>query len=153
MSVVVNVMLCKRHSLQALELSQRTQAAVQIVSNLPAPSKGGPIYRFWGACRPCRPAGWLVLTKEGDVETNPGPTTLDKQVTILFCQILAIIINHPYTEAWQGHLAYLGCSNLPRCEEKSWKLLFYLPSTNITLQLWTNPVSNQSTRPLRFCCS
>ena len=36
----------KRHSLQAVELSQRTQAAVQIVSNLPAPSNGGPIYRF-----------------------------------------------------------------------------------------------------------
>ena len=35
-------------SLQAVELSQRTQAAVQIVSNLPAPSNGGPIYRFLG---------------------------------------------------------------------------------------------------------
>ena len=38
----------KQHSLQAVERSQRTQAAVQIVSNLPAPSNGGPIYRFWG---------------------------------------------------------------------------------------------------------
>ena len=38
----------KRHSLQAVELPQRTQAAVQIVSNLPAPSNGGPIYRFLG---------------------------------------------------------------------------------------------------------
>ena len=36
----------QRHSLQAVELSQRTQAAVQIVSNLPAPSNGSPIYRF-----------------------------------------------------------------------------------------------------------
>ena len=33
----------KRHSLQAVELSRRTQAAVQIVSNLPAPSNGCPI--------------------------------------------------------------------------------------------------------------
>ena len=73
----------KRHSLQAVELSQRTQAAVQIVSNLPAPSNGDPIYRFW-ACRPCGPAGWLalLLTKAGDVETNPGPTTLNKKVWI-----------------------------------------------------------------------
>ena len=73
----------KRHSLQAVELSQRTQAAVQIVSNLPAPSDGGPIYRFW-SCRPCGPAGCLVLllTKAGDVETNPGPTTLNKKVWI-----------------------------------------------------------------------
>ena len=38
----------KRHSLQAVELSQWTQAAVQIVSNLPAPSNGGTIYRFLG---------------------------------------------------------------------------------------------------------
>ena len=38
----------KRHSLQAVELSQWFQPAVQIVSNLPAPSIGGPIYRFFG---------------------------------------------------------------------------------------------------------
>ena len=42
-----------------------------------------PIYRFW-ACRPCGLAGWLVLllTKVGDVETNPCPTTLNKQVWV-----------------------------------------------------------------------
>ena len=36
---------------------------------------------FW-ACRSCGPAGWLalLLTKAGDVETNPGPTTLNKRV-------------------------------------------------------------------------
>ena len=38
----------KRHNLQAVELSQQTQAAVQIVSNLPTPSNGCPIYRFLG---------------------------------------------------------------------------------------------------------
>ena len=48
----------KRHSLQAVELSQQTQAAVQIVSNLPAPSNGVPIYHFW-ACRPCGPAEYM----------------------------------------------------------------------------------------------
>ena len=69
----------KRHSLQAVELSQRTQAAVQIVSNLPAPSNGGPDLPFFWACRPCGPTGWLalLLTKVGDVETNPGPTTFN----------------------------------------------------------------------------
>ena len=35
----------KRHSLQAVELSQGTQAAVKIVSN---PSNGGPISRLFG---------------------------------------------------------------------------------------------------------
>ena len=73
----------KRHSLQAVELSQWFQAAVQIVSNLPAPSNGGPIYRFLGMPA-CGPAGWLalLLTKAGDVEINPGPTTLNKKVWI-----------------------------------------------------------------------
>ena len=42
----------------------------------------------WGGGRfiflPCGPAGWLalLLTKAGVVETNPGPTTLNKQVWI-----------------------------------------------------------------------
>ena len=67
----------KRHSLQVVELSQRTQAAGQIVSNLPAPSNGARFTVLW-ACRPCGPAGWLalLLTEAGDVETNPGPTIL-----------------------------------------------------------------------------
>ena len=34
-----------------------------------------PIFCFW-ASRPCGPAGRLalLLTKAGDIETNPGPT-------------------------------------------------------------------------------
>ena len=74
----------KRHSLQAVELSQRTQAAVQIVSNLHAPSNGGPIYRFGGmpAMRTRWMAGAAAHKSGGDVETNPGPTTLNKQVWI-----------------------------------------------------------------------
>ena len=38
----------KRHSIQAVELSQQSQTAVQIVSNPPAPSNGVPIYRLFG---------------------------------------------------------------------------------------------------------
>ena len=72
----------KRHSLQAVELSQWFQAAVQIVSNLPQ-QWAARFTVFW-ACQPCGPAGWLalLLTKVGDVETNPGPTTLNKKVWI-----------------------------------------------------------------------
>ena len=44
--------------LQAVELSQQTQAAVQIVSNLPAPSYGGPIYRFLGM--PAMRTRWMA---------------------------------------------------------------------------------------------
>ena len=48
----------KRHSLQAVELSQWLQAAVQIVSNLPAPNNGGPIYRFFGM--PAMRTRWMA---------------------------------------------------------------------------------------------
>ena len=39
---------------------------------------------FFGASRPCGPAGWLamLLVKAGDVETNPAPTATYKQVWI-----------------------------------------------------------------------
>ena len=49
----------------------------------PPPAMGPRFTVFW-ACRPCGPAGWLalLLTKAGDVETNPGPTTLNKKVWI-----------------------------------------------------------------------
>ena len=49
----------------------------------PPPAMGSRFTVFW-ACRPCGPAGWLalLLTKAGDVETNPGPTTLNKKVWI-----------------------------------------------------------------------
>ena len=111
-------------SLQAVELSQRNQAAVQIVSNLPA--MGARFTGFW-ACRSCGPAGWLalLLTKAGDVATNPGPTTLNKKVW--FCDIchkqihvrkqISIMCNRiehwvhlrcegirQYTDTWTCHL-------------------------------------------------
>ena len=54
----------KRHSLQAVELSQRTQAAVQMVSNLPAPINGGPIYRFLGHAGHADPLdGWRCCSQ------------------------------------------------------------------------------------------
>ena len=49
----------------------------------PPPAMGARFTVFW-TCRPCGPAGWLalLLTKAGDVETNPCPTTLNKKVWI-----------------------------------------------------------------------
>ena len=48
-----------------------------------SPPLGARFTIFW-AYRPCGPAGWLalLLTKAGDVDTNPGPTTLNKKVWI-----------------------------------------------------------------------
>ena len=47
------------------------------------PAMGARFTVVWAYC-PCVPAGWLalLLTKAGDVETNPGPTTSNKQVWI-----------------------------------------------------------------------
>ena len=44
----------------------------------------GARFTVFLACRPCGTVGWLalLLTKAGDVETNPGPTTLNKKVWI-----------------------------------------------------------------------
>ena len=70
----------KRHSLQAVELSQRIQTAVY---KNPAPAMGAR-FTVFSASRPCGPDGWLalLLMKAGDVETNPGPTNTHKQVWI-----------------------------------------------------------------------
>ena len=54
----------KRHRLQSVKLSQRTQAAVQIVSNLPAHSNGGPIYHFIGHAGHADPMdGWRCCSQ------------------------------------------------------------------------------------------
>ena len=47
----------------------------KLCRTFPPPAMGARFTVFW-ACRPCVPAGCLVLllTKAGDVETNPGPT-------------------------------------------------------------------------------
>ena len=73
----------KRHNIQAVELSQWLQTAMQIVSKPAAPEMGARFSVFWTS-RPCGPAGWmaLLLIKADDVETNQGSTTTHKQVWI-----------------------------------------------------------------------
>ena len=61
MGIMRNIKGYKRHSLQTVKLSQWTQTAVQIVLNLP----NLPFFA-------------MLLTKAGDGETIPGPTTLNK---------------------------------------------------------------------------
>ena len=63
-------------------VTANSSCCANCVEPLP-PAMGARFTVFW-ACRPCGPAGWLamLLTKAGDVETNPGPTTLNKKVWI-----------------------------------------------------------------------
>ena len=69
-----------------LQTTQPTSGvAVTVVSSCCANCVEPPRPRFtvFWACRPCGPAGCLaLLTKAGDFETNPGPTTLNKKVWI-----------------------------------------------------------------------
>ena len=69
-----------------LQTTQPTSGgAVTVVSSCcansvepPRPQQWGPDLPFFWACRPCGPAAH----KTCDVETNPGPTTLNKKVWI-----------------------------------------------------------------------
>ena len=92
------------------------------------PQQWGPDLPFFGASRPCGPARWLalLLTKTGDVETNPGPTTSNKrdwicdigykqihvrkQISIRYNKIehwvhlrCAVIRQAQYTDTWTCH--------------------------------------------------
>ena len=65
----------KQQSLQVVELSRRSQTAVQILSKPLAHSSGGQQWaRFtvFGAGRRCGPAGWLaqLLIEAGDVDKS-----------------------------------------------------------------------------------
>ena len=84
--------MLKKRVLDWLQTTQPTSGgAVTVNTNSCAncvettsPQQRDPIYRFLGASRPCGPAGWLalLLIKAGDGNTNPGPTTSHKRVSI-----------------------------------------------------------------------
>ena len=68
----------KRHSIQAVELSRRTQADVQ---NSRPPAMGARFTVFL-ACRQCGPAGCWRCYSQKRVMSRPIQTTLNKQVWI-----------------------------------------------------------------------
>ena len=55
----------------------------KLCRTFPPPAMGAQFTVFLES-RPCGPAGWLalLLTKAGDVKTNPGPTTSHKRACI-----------------------------------------------------------------------
>ena len=138
----------KRHSLQAVELSQWFQAAVQIVSNLPA-----PIYRFLGI--PAMRTRWMAGAAAGDVETNPGPTTLNKKVWI--CDIChkqihvrkQISIRCNRIEHW----VHLRCAGICQAQyTDTWTCHLHresrlTPHTDITPPHRSRPLSNPLPTP------
>ena len=84
LSVYLQIAVCGKLCCLCEEIEDCTQDCHKLMCKLYRtlpPSIVGPIYRF-GASRPCGPSGWLalLLTKAGDVDTNPGPTTSNKRI-------------------------------------------------------------------------
>ena len=71
---VHNEYCSKRHSIHAVELSQRYGKPCATCVDPSCPEQWWHDYLFWGESRSCGPAGWLamLLIKADDVETNPG---------------------------------------------------------------------------------
>ena len=90
---VLNAAFCITCSLLMLVQDARGDHIEELQTT--QPTSGGAVTSVWQivsmgarlpflASRPCGPAGWLamLLIKAGYVETNPGPTTLNKRVWI-----------------------------------------------------------------------
>ena len=119
------------------DMSQRTQAAVQFVSNLPAP---GTVARFtvFLACQPCGPAGRLalLLTEAGAVKTNPGPTTLNKRVWICDICHKQIHVRKPISIRCNRieHWVHLRCAGIRQAHTQIPGLAIYTenPDSHLT---------------------
>ena len=90
---------------------------------------------FW-ASRPCAPAEWLalLLTKAGDVETNPGPTTLNKRVWICdICHKQIHVRNQISIRCNMiEHRVHLRCAGIRQAQYRESRLT---PHTDITQHL------------------
>ena len=110
----VEEMMCvvgpRSHSLHEVGLLQTSS---QIVSTQSLPPELGPDSVFW-ASRPSLPAAWLalLLTKVGDVESNPGPTTHTPVIWI--CELCHKQINKKQTSIRcnNTHWVHLKCTNI-----------------------------------------
>ena len=118
------------------------------------PSMHVSVPSFW-ASRPCGPAGWLalLLTKAGDVETNPGPTTLNKRVwigDICYNQIHVrkqISIRCNRIEHW----VHLRCADIRQAQYTDTCHLYIESTHNSHRHNTTNPSRPWSKPPTRFC--
>ena len=88
----------------------------KLCPTLPPPVMGGPDLPFVWASRPCGPPGWLalLLTKAGDVETNPGLTTSHKRVWICDICYKQIHIRKQISIRcnWIEHWVHLRCAGI-----------------------------------------
>ena len=137
--------------MSSFKRSKKTQPAiVHIVSTQPCPQRWGPNSVFW-ASRPSLPAAWLVLllTKAGDLETNPGPTTHAHihAPVIWICDLChkqtkkqqtSIRCNHTHNAHW----VHLNCTQIEQRQYKpDWRCTTHTPTQIVT----TTPITDNIT--------
>ena len=145
----------RRHSLHEVGL---LQTSAQIVSTQSLPPEMGAQFRFW-ASRPSLPAAWLalLLTKAGDVESNPGPTTHTNKHTpvIWICDLCHKQINKKQTpircnHTHNTHWVHLKCTYIQQRQYKpDWRCTIHTPTQNVTTtphhkQTTTHPLTNNN---------
>ena len=93
---------------------------------------------FW-ASRPSLPAAWLalLLTKAGDVESNPGPTTHTNKHTpvIWICDLCHKQINKKQTSfrCNHTHWVHLKCTHIQQRQYKpDWRCTIHTRTQNVT---------------------
>ena len=109
----------------------------------PPPAMGARFTVFWA----CGPAGWLalLLTKAGDVETNPGPTTLNKKVWICDICHKQIHVHQKDTACSHTHLVHPRPNTT--CPSR---LSPYFPTTQTSIRPHTCTLSHtQQTKDLQ----
>ena len=115
----------------------------------PCPLRWGPDSVFW-ASRPSLPAALLaLLTKAGDVVSNPGPTTYtDKHTPVNWiCNLChkqinkkqtSIRCNHTYNTHWVN----LNCTHIKQRQHKhDWRCTIHTHTQNVT----TTPCTDNTT--------
>ena len=126
------------------------QRSAQIVSTQSLPPEIWTRFRFW-ARRPLLPAARLalLLTKAGDVESNPGPTTHTNKHTpvIWICDLCHKQINKKQTSircnhTHNTHWVHLKCTHIQQRQYKpEWRCTIHTPTQNVT----TTPSTDNTT--------
>ena len=111
----------------------------------PCPSREGPYLTVFSVCRPMDPLMWLagLLALSGDVETNPGPTTLTWTCDMCSTEITGRQTSYKCNSS-PSHWVHKHCTTLIR--------ILTTPlhgnatfTTNETTRLLTNTINSQTT--------
>ena len=123
----------------------------------PCPQRWGPDSVLW-ASPPALPSAWLalLLTKAGDVESNPGPTTHTNKHTpvIWMCDLCHKQINKKQTSircnhTHNTHWVHLKCTHTKERQYKpDWRCIIHTPTQNVATTPSTAHHKQTTTHPL-----